>query len=628
MNEPQAHVPLGQLLIDSGVITVRQRDRALATQRRVGGTLGRILLTDNAVNRQDLYEVLASQSGVEFVDLITDPPQAGLTAGLDPEILKSGEWIPYRKTFTDGKPHYTVATANIPSSELTDSVRASLGDCDVTFVMTTHWDIDQSILKQCRDSLLYRATESLADENAVGSAKYGANTAQRLFLWGAALAFLVFLIFQPRAAILGLFLAANLAFFVAVVFKVVTTTVGGLTSVKPKGNLEVTIENLVLTPEIDLPTYTVLIPVFREDNIIHRVIENMESLDWPKTKLQVLLLCEEEDLDTINAIKKANPPEYITLLIVPAGTPQTKPRACNFGLSFATGEFLVIYDAEDRPESHQLREAHARFMQAHNDDYELVCLQAPLNYFNVEQNVLTRMFTLEYSMWFDGMIRGMGKMKLPIPLGGTSNHFRVDLLRKIGGWDPYNVTEDADLGMRASALGYRVDTISATTWEEACSKVSAFIPQRTRWIKGYIVTSLVDLRQPIKFIRNAGWRSTFTLFGLIAGTPALFLSYPLVWGATILTFLFPTQLSLNAPSWLVTTAVWNAIVGNALVIALTAWMGVRRHGWRITGYSVFNPIYWFLHSYAAWRALYQTFRSPHKWEKTPHGISHEVREAI
>jgi len=137
-------------------------------------------------------------------------------------------------------------------------------------------------------------------------------------------------------------------------------------------------------------------------------------------------------------------------------------------------------------------------------------------------------------------------------LGGTSNHFQVDLLRKIGGWDPYNVTEDADLGMRASSLGYRVDTISATTWEEACSKVRAFIPQRTRWIKGYIITSLVDLRQPITFIRSAGWRSTFTLFGLIVGTPALFLAYPLVWAATILTFLFPAQLSPDVPQWMVT----------------------------------------------------------------------------
>lgn len=229
-------------------------------------------------------------------------------------------------------------------------------------------------------------------------------------------------------------------------------------------------------------------------------------------------------------------------------------------------------------------------------------------------------------MWFDGMIRGMGKLKLPIPLGGTSNHFRVDLLRKIGGWDPYNVTEDADLGMRASSLGYRVDTISATTWEEACSKVRAFIPQRTRWIKGYIVTSLVDLRQPITFIRSAGWRSTFTLFGLIVGTPALFLAYPLVWAATILTFLFPAQLSPDVPQWMVTAAIINAIVGNGAVIAVTAWMGVRRHGWRLTGYAVFNPFYWFLHAYAAWRALYQSIRSPHKWEKTPHGLEHNIQE--
>ena len=211
------------------------------------------------------------------------------------------------------------------------------------------------------------------------------------------------------------------------------------------------------------------------------------------SKLQVLLLMEADDDETIAAAKAARPPDHVRFVVVPAGGPQTKPKACNVGLALAEGEFLVIYDAEDRPEPGQLREVVARFLETPDD---VVCLQARLNYFNARENLLTRMFTLEYSFWFDDMLPGLDAMRLPIPLGGTSNHFRVSALRELGGWDPYNVTEDADLGVRAAAEGKTVGIIESTTWEEACSEWKAWIRQRTRWIKGYMVTALVHMRRP------------------------------------------------------------------------------------------------------------------------------------
>ncbi|MDP1879045.1 MAG: glycosyltransferase, partial [Actinomycetota bacterium] len=373
-----------------------------------------------------------------------------------------------------------------------------------------------------------------------------------------------------------------------------------------------------------LPMYTILVPVFREANVVDLVLDHVGQLDWPKSKLQVLILCEEDDHETIEACKTAKPPEFVRLLVVPRGTPQTKPRACNFGLMFSQGEYLVIYDAEDRPDADQLRNAHAAFLAddlSEDQRRPIACVQAALNYFNWRSNLLTRMFTLEYSSWFDGMLYGMEFFRLPIPLGGTSNHFRTDRLRELGGWDPYNVTEDADLGMRASAAGYRVGTIESTTWEEACSRTPAFIRQRTRWIKGYIITALVDLRYPIKFTRAAGFRSLFTLIGLIAGTPFLFLSYPIVWGITIYVYLGFETFGLTIPDWLGVIATFNAVLGNILILGLAAITGAVRHGWRLSGYAVLNPVYWCLHAIAAWRALYQVFFKPFHWEKTPHGLT-------
>jgi len=198
----------------------------------------------------------------------------------------------------------------------------------------------------------------------------------------------------------------------------------------------------------------------------------------------------------------------VRIIVVPDGQPRTKPKACNVGLRFAHGEFLVIYDAEDRPAPDQLRRAVAAFRAA---PPEMVCLQARLSYWNVDENALTRFFTLEYAHWFDLMLDGLAALRLPIPLGGTSNHFRVQPLRMVGAWDPHNVTEDADLGLRVAAQGMTVSTLASTTLEEACCRPWPWIKQRTRWIKGYMQTALVHTRHPIRFVRAAGLHAAATL---------------------------------------------------------------------------------------------------------------------
>ena len=199
-------------------------------------------------------------------------------------------------------------------------------------------------------------------------------------------------------------------------------------------------------PDEELPIYTIQLPVFKESEVIYKLAYNLQNLDYPKKKLDVKLLIESDDEVTFNAIKNLKFPCIFDPVVVPYAQPKTKPKACNYGLHFSKGKYLTIYDAEDIPDSDQLKMVNALF---HKLPEEYIVVQCALNYFNKTENFLTRMFTLEYSYWFDYMLPGLDGLGVPIPLGGTSNHFKFDKLMELGGWDGFNVTEDADLGIRA-----------------------------------------------------------------------------------------------------------------------------------------------------------------------------------
>ena len=369
----------------------------------------------------------------------------------------------------------------------------------------------------------------------------------------------------------------------------------------------------------DLPLYTVLVPVFREARIVGRLVENLGRLDYPADRLEVIILVEEEDDETRDAIAISDPPENFIVVTVPKGAPQTKPRACNVGLEVARGDYLVIYDAEDAPEPDQLKKTVVAFERS---DPSTVVMQASLNYFNARENVLTRMFALEYSYWFDYMLAGLDVRDLPIPLGGTSNHFRTAALRELGGWDPYNVTEDADLGIRASALGYRVGVVDSTTMEEATSRMGIFIGQRSRWIKGYMQTALVHARRPDRLVRRIGLRRFASFALLIAGTPLTFLGViPFTALLLISVFVPATDFSAVFPPLVLWLCLLNFLVGNGLMIYLNMMGPYKRGSFWLVGWALLNPIYWLLHSIASYKALWQLITKPHYWQKTEHGLS-------
>jgi cellulose synthase/poly-beta-1,6-N-acetylglucosamine synthase-like glycosyltransferase len=405
----------------------------------------------------------------------------------------------------------------------------------------------------------------------------------------------------------------------------------------------------------NLPVYTVLVPLYREEAIAEKIVGNLGALDYPRDKLDVKLLLEADDPATMAAIEKAGIPDWCEVLVVPDAQPKTKPRACNHGLARARGEFLVIFDAEDKPEPDQLRKAVAAFRQSKDS---VVCLQARLAYHNFNQNLLTRFFALEYNVWFQRYLDGLCRLGGPIPLGGTSNHFKTQVLREMEGWDPFNVTEDCDLGIRIAMSGKQVTTLDSITWEEANSRVGNWVRQRSRWLKGYLVTHLVWARRPLWLVWKLGPLGACRFFLSIFGVAGLaVLNLPLwiamAWYVTaiavdmaggmglwqILTtpnlegdgrwswallYLGPNQ----DPFWSTASVIFATIslalfVSNILFILINAIFGHRKGQRGLVFPALISPLYWVLISIGAWKALWQLLFKPHHWEKTIHGLDEQ-----
>jgi cellulose synthase/poly-beta-1,6-N-acetylglucosamine synthase-like glycosyltransferase len=382
----------------------------------------------------------------------------------------------------------------------------------------------------------------------------------------------------------------------------------------------------------DWPLYTVFCPLYKEWAVLPQFIRAMSNLDYPKDKLEVMLLLEQDDEETLKHIEKMNLPKYFQVVVVPHSKPKTKPKACNYGLNLATGEFAVIYDAEDIPEREQLKKAVVAFERLDN---RIFCLQAKLNFYNIQQNLLTRLFTLEYSLWFDLVLTGLQGAGAPIPLGGTSNHFRTSDLRRIKGWDPFNVTEDADLGMRIAKRGYRTAVLDSTTMEEANSQVGNWLKQRSRWVKGYFQTYLVHMRRVADWGRSPSPLDIITFQLVVGGKVLSMLLNPLLWLLTIVYFVFRPAVGGFVQSLYVApvfyAGLFSLVIGNFLYMYYYMMGAARRGQWEIMLDAFLVPLYWLGMSVAAYFALWELLVRPYYWHKTKHGLhltSAEHREKV
>jgi glycosyltransferase XagB len=606
-----------ELLLTSGLISLEQLEIARAGKAQSGDHIDSVLVSLGMLDPESVLSVMAESWDMQAVHLSEAELDKSLIRTWSGQMFLAENWMVMRRV-SSGR--VLVATARYPDEERAAHMAAVVGE-PLEFVVATSWDIKNSILEVFKAPIADEAANELWRQSPALSARIVLSRGQTIGFIIATVALVALAIVWPLGVITALVAVASLVFLAGTAFKFLVAMHGARFDVVER----ISADEVAALTDAELPKYTVLVPVFREANIVGQLVRNLGGIDYPTEKLEVLILIEEEDLETRAAIEAANPPSYFHVVTIPKGTPQTKPRACNVGLFFSAGEFLVIYDAEDTPDPDQLKKAVIAFNRAGD---QTVCVQASLNYFNATENFLTRMFTLEYSYWFDYMLAGLDAADLPIPLGGTSNHFRTKALIELGGWDPYNVTEDADLGIRASALGYRVGVINSTTMEEANTSLPNFIRQRSRWIKGYMQTSLVHARQPLKLLKQIGLLRFLSFALLIGGTPLTFLGVIPFYILTALTLLVPGEITAQIfPVWLLWICLVNFVIGSSVMVYLSMMGPYKRGTFNLSLWALLNPVYWILHSLAAYKGLWQLITKPHYWEKTEHGLTTQTGHA-
>jgi len=605
-------------LLAEGTLSDEQAQSVLHTRRQhetplldILGAMQLIRLEEYA---QDLAEVSVNPYASALLKSEYFTYDEALIRRFDPAVMARYLFCPLQ--YSAGM--LTVLTTTLDEAHVHAEIARVLPDADVVPFIGTERDVKDMLGQVFKDEFSYEAVYGLRDANPQQS---GASVFTRSQLAAVATVLMVLLAglvidFWSTAALLVV--CISVVYIISILFKFALSVLGWHNRFRKTRHIRQ--DDLQSIADRDLPIYSILVPVYKEPSVVPNLLRALADIDYPHEKLDVLILMEEDDNATIEAAKAANPPPYFRFIIVPDSHPRTKPKACNYGLNFCRGEFVTIYDAEDIPEPDQLRKAVTAFQRA---DENLICVQSALNYYNAEENYLTRMFTLEYTYWFDYMLPGLDRLGLPIPLGGTSNHFRMDALRKLGAWDPFNVTEDADLGTRAAANGYTVGIINSTTYEEANNHVGNWIRQRSRWIKGYMQTWLVHNRNPLRLLRHVGLKRWLGFQLLIGGTVWVFLINPIMWALFITWILFqPGWVSALFQGWVWDIAFISLVVGNGTAILLNVLATLGRERTRpLFFFAISNPLYWVLHSVAAYKALWQLIRNPFYWEKTNHGLT-------
>lgn len=606
---PHANVHIGDALVRGGLLSQARLDEALALQARWGTRLGDILLAKGWVRAYDFYRTLSVQFELPFVDLLKSPPDESLFAMADLDQYAQSLYLPWKQE--NGK--LLIAVAD-PSETMLAQLEDRYGK-SVRFVITSKFDIIWNVQRVANAHLTDKSVLELARLRPDQSARQVFTGHQIIVIGVLAALILTCLVLWPVVTLIALNGFLSVFFLLSFGLRTALTWVGSHRSI----DLKVSDAEVAALEDHDLPVYTILVPMYKEPDTLPILSSALRRMDYPLSKLDVKLVLEEDDIETIQAAKDLGLEGIFEIIRVPHSQPKTKPKACNYALNFARGELLTIYDAEDKPEPDQLKKAVIAFRKAPDN---VACIQARLNYFNSTENWLTRMFTLEYSLWFDFYLPALEALKIPIPLGGTSNHFKMGVLREANAWDPFNVTEDADLGVRLTQRGYRVGVANSTTFEEANSHVGNWIRQRSRWFKGYMQTYLVHMRKPVELYRSLGHTGFWGFQFFVGGNILTALSLPFM--LAMFVYWLATRWSgfdIIFPPVVLYISLFNLIIGNGFFVYLNMLGAFKRHNFHLMPYALTVPAYWLLMTVAAYKGLWQLIHNPFFWEKTTHGLS-------
>ncbi|MEM1273256.1 MAG: glycosyltransferase family 2 protein [Pseudomonadota bacterium] len=563
------------------------------------GAVARRLIQGGHVPEKDVLASYADLYGSQLIDLSTQPADATQSGFLDPQTAIALSAVPYR--WVAGR---LVVVTSRP--DLVAEIERAIPGQTVLIALANSAQITSAIGHVYGQGLA-RAAECRAPKEASARVWTGYALGRRLAIPLAGLT--VAAILSPVATYLALVAVAILVFAVNIGLKLASATAAHrarVHTIPPEPRA------VPLFPE---PVVTLLVPLFNEHRVAGEILQRIDRLDYPRTKLDVIFILEEGDRTTKAALGACALPHWARAIAVPHGQPQTKPRALNYALPFARGTVVGIYDAEDAPEPDQLRKIAARFAVAPPN---VACLQGQLDYYNAAHNWISRCFTIEYATWFRLVLPGVERLGLVVPLGGTTLFIKRDALIRIGAWDAHNVTEDAELGIRLQRAGYRTELIATTTFEEANSALWPWIRQRTRWLKGYAITWATVMRRPGQLLRDLGSRRFWGLQAQFAGTILGFVTAPLLWSLALVPFgahpLWP-----ELPTMLF--AALSAVFTFALIATLWInWLAcgashLRRH----RNFVIVMVLYYPLASIAGLLALLDLAARPFYWAKTAHG---------
>lgn len=580
-------------------LSQRALHRLSADASRTGSSLPAEILASLEVGEDDFYRALGRALGVA-VCLTLEPQRLHLNARQAAMLLgRVGDNCPIRYTGDSGATIYLLSPDPRRLGNLIDQF-AALPGMRQRIVLAPRSVMRAALADIARPALMARARDRLFLTAPLLSARTLANGWQGVLLGALMICLPVGLALQQQITIVAIHMVATLFFMGGIALRLLAIPTRPHKH-DPAGSRRQPL----------LPLYTILIALRNEAEVVPELLVSLGKLSWPRSRLEVKFVCEVGDRTTIDAVRAGGLRPWVEVIEVPKGMVKTKPNALSYALPQTSGDFVVLYDAEDRPAPDQLNQAWRRFQ---NSDRQLACLQAPLQIDNGRIGILPRMFALEYASLFHRILPMLGKHGLVMPLGGTSNHFRREALDHVGAWDPYNVTEDADLGIRLARFGYRCDVLHQPTGEDAPDAFSVWLRQRSRWMKGWMHTLLVHTRQPVQLASSLGFGSAVMLILLMGGMVVSALLHPLLLGSGIwfaAQYVSGVELSRLGEVLFALDAV-NILLGYAAFLIL-GWVATgptkaRRRFWKVIA---FTPVYWMMLSVAAWRGLFQLVTEPH-----------------
>lgn len=604
--ENNTQIRIGEFLVSKNLISTQQLERALEIQRSQENKslIGEILRSENYINHLNFYQQFAEYKGLQFVDLSSIKIPQNLASQINIEDCLELNFIPFEYIASEKK--YKIATTDI-NQELTEFLNSKFENYQL--FITSPLDINRTINSNFTTQLNNESTEKLYLEHPQNSAKklFASNPVK--FFTLLFLALFVGLLFDADNFLIFAW-AINIFYSTTIISKLYFITTGVIAAKK------INKKNNKFEELKTLPVYSILVPLYKEkENTLSKLIISISELDYQKERLDVKLIVEEDDKVTFETLKKLRPPQYFEIIKVPFSHPRTKPKACNYALKFCKGDYITIYDAEDCPDPSQLKKA----LQIYQQDTEgkIGAVQAKLTYYNRDENLLTQFFTIEYHSWFDMMLYGLHSNNFPIPLGGTSNHFRAETLRKLNNWDPYNVTEDADLGVRLYFNDYQTALIDSYTYEEATVNLKQWLKQRVRWVKGYIQTFLVYSRSFSHNLKKFGVKKYLGFFYFVAAPAIVFFTAPIV---TIYGLFHYFTSSAISPA-LQQFGILNLAISIVVHMVLALYIALKNCWYKKIFASLLFGFYWFLHCIAGPIAVMELIFKPHHWNKTEHGKS-------